>query len=195
MRLAYVIVLPTPDTLQLRFMEISADMRENESVNLQWEKHEGKWSFFGFSSTGVNVFQILAKSRVMRALSAIVGDFTAAGAMDNPLAIISAVDHEGGRQVVMDPSLKKFRAVHTIAGGKITWEAEALGLIVEAPDETVAKSRLTRLVTDALDDEDKASECEKLIEWIGSGRKVKKLSDGTPVTFVKREVLATATQK
>lgn len=109
-------------------------------------------------------------------------------AFESPVALLAALEDEGGRQVVYDKRLKKFRNISTMKDDKNMYVAVGTDISVPCDDEDLAERRLSTMVTKAMIKN--PEEATTLAEWFAKGRKVKLLESGEVPGHATREIFA-----
>ena len=122
----------------------------------------------------------VAASRVLRAVSAhtdVEGADVSKWKLD---VLLKNLQLDGGRQVVFDSALEKYRNLTTMREGMYSYQATADGLeevvTVEAKDEKQAASRIVTKMTALMTS--KPELAGQLALWFATGRNIKEIASG-----------------
>jgi len=134
----------------------------------------------GFIISKVSAGNFFAASRVLRACAA----HTDPECTDSPTSkldvLLKNLQLDGGRQVVYDSTLEKYRNLTTMREGMYSYQATADGLeevvTVEAKDEKQAASRVVTKMTALMTS--KPELAGQLALWFATGRNIKEIASG-----------------
>jgi len=161
---------------------MTGDFQITSGICAKFKKVDGKWTFIEYKAPAFTKESL----RVARQLSTYK--------TDSAMVLIDHIREDGGRQVVLDKRLEKYRNVTTMKDDDNMYVAEGVdGVEVSAPDEKSAAKRIQSKITDLM--VRKPESAADLAAWFSSGRPVTEVESGEAPQALQLELLANEGEK